>query len=234
MTPNEQEAPHLSEQYYKTRKSLVLFSGLLFAYELIGIDIRSQPLENLAVEVRSPQATPWALLILVLYFMLRYVIEWYQSSYLRRNMRVAKIDFTSTLIISGLALATFGIQRILDIQIADKIFSNPQFLWGAFSVFFGSISLIYPLIRGPLFGFKYQMSRFVKSGVAFIFLYSLAAGLWSTWRYGWEGHLLGGLFGLLLTAMVPLMALSVKIIGRILKAPGSKDAAPNLRAGADV
>lgn len=58
----------LSEQYYKSRKQLMLFSGLFFVYEFIGFDVPEKPLANTDIIIKSPQAVPLVLLILVVYF----------------------------------------------------------------------------------------------------------------------------------------------------------------------
>lgn len=132
--------PQLTEQYFKTRKSLALFSGLLFAWEFIGIEIPSKPFENLNVKIKSPQAAPYVLLILVVYFTIRLLIEWYQSSYMRRELRTSKIDLSLSLAIPIVAIVTFTIQRILDIQVADKI------------THLGNYAYIIPILSGFLIG----------------------------------------------------------------------------------
>lgn len=126
--PTNPEIPHLAEQYYKARKSLALFSGLLFAWEFIGLEITAQPVANLDIRIKSPEAAPYVLLILVLYFTLRLVIEWKQSVEERRAMWVSRFDFWTSLSIPGIALATFSIQRILNIQVADKILATDPFI----------------------------------------------------------------------------------------------------------
>ena len=69
--------PPLSEQYLKSRKQLALYSGLLFAWEFIGIKLPG-PNEvlfpNLNISLKSPQAVPWVLIALIFYFGFRTVI----------------------------------------------------------------------------------------------------------------------------------------------------------------
>src|SRR5688572_28866186 len=115
------EPTHLTEQYYKARKNLALFSGLLFAWEFIGIDVTPRPIESLDVQIKTPEAFPYILLILVLYFTLRVVIEWHQSSELRRSMWVSRVDYALSLSIPIIAIVTFVTQRLLEIQIAEAI-----------------------------------------------------------------------------------------------------------------
>ncbi len=49
------------------------------------------------------------------------MIEWYQSSLERRTTRTSKVDLGVTLAIPAISVITFTLQRLLDIQIADKI-----------------------------------------------------------------------------------------------------------------
>ncbi len=58
----------LSRHYYKNRTQLTLYSGLLLAWELIGLTIPSKPFINSNVEIKNPEAFPIVLLILILYF----------------------------------------------------------------------------------------------------------------------------------------------------------------------
>jgi hypothetical protein len=118
---SEKSSSHLSEQYYKARKQLALYSGLLFAWEFIGIDVPSDPFPNLSIHIKNPQAVPIVLIVLILYFGFRTMLEWYQSAPDRRKFKASKIDFKLTIRLPSIALITFVIQRLLEIEIFDYI-----------------------------------------------------------------------------------------------------------------
>lgn len=66
----------LSGEYHKARKQLMLWSAILFIWELVGIDLdKAKDAEGnvgaLIKSIKSPQAIPWALLIMVGYFVFK-------------------------------------------------------------------------------------------------------------------------------------------------------------------
>lgn len=111
----------LSEQYYKSRKQLALYSALLFAWEFIGIELPENPFQNVDVSIKSPEAVPWVLVALIFYFGYRTLVEWYQSDQARRSLRVSRLDVYPTMAIPTAALVTFGVQGILKIQIVELL-----------------------------------------------------------------------------------------------------------------
>ena len=82
----------LSDQYYKSRKQLMLYSGLFFIYELIGVRVPKQPIPNSKIEFLSPKAVPYVLLLLVIYFFYRTMLGWLQSNPSVRLEKVSKWD----------------------------------------------------------------------------------------------------------------------------------------------
>jgi hypothetical protein len=143
----------LSEEYHNARRQLVLWSGILFAWELIGINLENITGEigAFAKSIRSPEAIPWVLLILVGYFFYRLMIEWLQCEPQRRARRVSKVDFATSLGIAIIAFLLFSVQRLfVDFRVADKIASLE--LIEVFSIAFGVTSfffmrLIYGMLR---------------------------------------------------------------------------------------
>src|SRR4051794_36387991 len=94
----------LTSEYHKARKQLMLWAGILLIWEFVGIDLeKAKETEGnvgaLVKSIKSPQAVPWVLLILVGYFLFKLTVEWYQCSEARRNMKVAKIDFRSAWVV---------------------------------------------------------------------------------------------------------------------------------------
>jgi len=119
------EPPALPQEYYKTRRQLMLWSGILFAWELIGVDLEMAATAGGNVgtalkAIKSPQAIPWTILILVLYFLFRFSIEWRQASTSRRVLWPAKIDFFSSWTIAWLATSLYMGQRYAHFQVANN------------------------------------------------------------------------------------------------------------------
>ena len=114
----------LSSEYHKARKQLMLWAGILFIWELVGIDLEKAKEAGgnagaIITAIRSPQAVPWVLLILVGYFLFRFTVEWYQSNEGRRKMRVARIDFFTSWFISLFAYALYIGQTVRRVQFAN-------------------------------------------------------------------------------------------------------------------
>ena len=123
----------LSEPYHKARRNYAGFSGLLIAWELIGIEIDKVPFQNLNVTLKSPNATPYILMILLAYFAFRTVIEWYQCDPVRRESIPSRIDLYAAHFLGFSSIVLYAVQRALDYQIAD-LFDK------------GSLSLVIPFM----------------------------------------------------------------------------------------
>jgi len=107
----------LSPEYHKAHKQLMLWAAILFIWELVGIDLdRAKEAGGnvgaIVSAIKSPQAVPWVLMILVAYFLFKTTVEWYQCSSARRSLRVAKIDFAAAWIVPLTAYALSSYQRI--------------------------------------------------------------------------------------------------------------------------
>lgn len=121
----------LSTEYHKARKQLMLWAGILFIWELVGIDLEIAKEAGgnpgaLVKSIKSPQAIPWVLVILVGYFLFKTTIEWHQCNEGRRRLRASKIDFISTWVVSGLAYALYVGQAIGRVQFADLFDKVPM------------------------------------------------------------------------------------------------------------
>ena len=115
------EIPGVTEEYAHARRAYGLISALLMAWELIGVELESSPVENFKITIKSPQAAPYVLIVLILYFSVRTTIEWYQIDVRRRNLFVSRFDFAMAHVIAGAALGLFAVQTLLRIQIANNI-----------------------------------------------------------------------------------------------------------------
>lgn len=135
-TPRDPQA--LSSEYHKARKQLMLWAGILFIWELVGIDLEKARQAGgnagaIITAIKSPQAVPWVLLILVAYFLFKTAIEWYQCNESRRRLKVSRIDFLSAVAVTVLAYALYAYQAIKRVQLADALtyYSVYSFFSGA-------------------------------------------------------------------------------------------------------
>jgi hypothetical protein len=137
----------LTSEYHKARKQVLLWAGILFIWELVGIDLEKAKEAGgnagaIITAIKSPQAVPWVLVILVVYFLFKVTIEWYQCNPARRALRVSRVDFLSAWAIPLLAFALGIYQAIRNVQLADRVFSPG----GSPEVFSILLTLAIPLI----------------------------------------------------------------------------------------
>lgn len=123
----------------------MLWAAILFVWELVGIDLeKARESEGyvgaLIKSIKSPQAIPWALLIVVAYFLFKCTIEWHQCSKARRRTRASRIDYFSGWLASLMAGALYFGQTISHIQIAD-ILQRPG-KWAILLGFFVGVLLV--------------------------------------------------------------------------------------------
>jgi hypothetical protein len=162
--PREPRA--LSNEYHKARKQLMLWAGILFIWELVGIDLeKAKDAEGnvgaIIRSIRSPQAVPWALLILVGYFLFKFTIEWYQCNAHRRSFRVAKVDFVSAWIVALLAYALYIYQAVNRVQFADIIQRSNKWLSIGCGVFSGLLLGAFIVRRWNLRGVKFERFDYI-------------------------------------------------------------------------
>src|ERR1051326_1822370 len=133
--PNPGRDPQaLTSEYHKARKQLMLWAGILFIWELVGIDLEKAKEAGgnagaIITAIKSPQAIPWVLIILVAYFLFKTTVEWYQCNANRRILRASRIDFTSAWIFAVLALALYIAQTISHVQLANVIRPSTASSW---------------------------------------------------------------------------------------------------------
>ena len=173
---------HLTEQYYKARKSLTLFSGLLFAWEFVGLEITAQPVGNLDLRIQTPEAAPYVLLVLVGYFTVRLSIEWQQSPPARRATPPSRCDLALSLAIPVIAALTFGIQRFSDVKVAQALIAPSGS--AVFGGIFVGLPVGYWLARRPLFGFDFPPDRPVLVGLAAIATVGVVVTIAEFWSQG--------------------------------------------------
>jgi hypothetical protein len=108
----------------------MLWSSLLFIWELVGIDLEKAKETGgnagaIITAIKSPQAIPWVLLILVIYFVFKTTVEWYQNNVVRRSLRASRVDFASGWIVALIAVGLYIAQTIARAQLADVVQARP-------------------------------------------------------------------------------------------------------------
>ncbi len=120
------DAPALSAEYHKARKQLMFWSAILLIWSLVGVDLEKAKEAEGGVgavvnSIKSPQAVPWALVILAVYFAFKFTVEWYQCNAARRRLRASKADFISAWVVLALANILYFGQLISQVQFADAL-----------------------------------------------------------------------------------------------------------------
>jgi hypothetical protein len=141
-TRRQREPQPLSGEYHKARKELVLWAGILLIWSLIGVDLEKAretggTVGAVVAAIKSPQAVPWVLIILVLYFLFKTNVEWLQCNLPRRNTAAAKVDFTSGWIVSLVAICLYVAQAVTQLQFADQIKYSARLQSYVYGLFLG-------------------------------------------------------------------------------------------------
>ena len=189
----------LTSEYHKARKQLMLWAGILFIWELVGIDLDKAKEAGgnagaVVGAIKAPQAVPWAFLTLILYFGFKLRIEWGQCNHLRRQMRESRVDYYSAFFVASIAFILYLAQAISHIQFANAVQGSSRF-----ESFFAGIVLctsVGIIIRLVTRWHPPDMNRRVAIVVIIVGLVS-ALELWNRSRF-----LQWMLYGLLLGSVV--------------------------------
>lgn len=132
--------PLFSAEYHKARRQLLLWSAILFGWALIGLDLEKLKesggnVGSFLKALKSPEAIPWAILILVFFFLYRYWVEWRQCDLKRRVFFVARVDFYVSLGIPTSAILLYFGQLFWDVQLADVLGEESVFMRYTYAVF---------------------------------------------------------------------------------------------------
>ena len=121
------DIPHLSPEYYKARKNYNLFVGLLFIWEFVGVELSNMPIQNINIKLKSPDAAPYVLLTLLIFYSYRVTIEWHQSNFDRRTYLQSKVDYFISHFLAFSSVIIFLIQSKTGKQIFEIIFIKETF-----------------------------------------------------------------------------------------------------------
>jgi hypothetical protein len=113
--------PEFAEAYMKAHRTYGAVAGLLLAWEVIGIDLSREPLTDLKITFKSPEAAPWVLAALLIYFSFRLTVEWYQTDPTRRRLRASIVDYFAAHAIAAASLIVLLVQRAIQRQLFSFI-----------------------------------------------------------------------------------------------------------------
>ena len=122
------EVPDFTQEYHKARRGYGIVCALFLAWELIGVDVSEAPLENFRITFKSPQAVPYILFALLVYFAFRFTLEWHQSGVSRRRLNTSKIDYWTAHGIALVALGIYFYQTLSNVQIVNELFPSQNIL----------------------------------------------------------------------------------------------------------
>ena len=205
----------LSPEYHKAHKQLMLWSAILFIWELVGIDLSKAKeaggnVGPIFTVLKSPQAVPWVLLLLVGYFFFKCVVEWGQCDANRRKVRYARIDFISALSVSTAAIALYITQAISHVQLADLL-QTPKAESLITGMFIGAV------VTFTIYQFQGEEAPSQSYALPFVAFLPLIAKLF--WSYGspliWSFVLIGLFVG-------PIPIIAVAFLLKKLRPPKGK------------
>jgi hypothetical protein len=205
----------LSGEYHKAHKQLMLWSTILLIWELIGVDLSKAKdaggnIGPIVTALKSPQAVPWALAGLVVYFLFKCSVEWAQCHVDRRKIRFARVDFISAWIVALAALALYVGQALSRAQLANTIQGST-----VFDSILGGAMLGFLLISGAQAFWSYKTRHKWSQHALGFFIMGLAGFstvgflIWKARPIIWRYFLLGlgttsiiGLFAGLMSKIV--------------------------------
>jgi len=131
--------PEASEPYHRARKQTVLWSSVLLAWELIGIDLAeiSGGPGSVAKSIQRPEWIPIVLVLGVIYFYVRFGIERAQLDKQRTEMLSLKVDHGLTSGIGAFAILVASVVWVWPLK--QKITASVPAMIVALCVFVAAI-----------------------------------------------------------------------------------------------
>jgi hypothetical protein len=144
----------LSSEYHRAHKQLMLWSAILFIWEFVGIDLEQAKTAEgyvgaIVKSLKSPQAVPWVLLALVVYFVMKCVLEWGQCQMERRKVPLARTDFFLALTFAASAVLLYFVQALRGIQVADIIQRSAAARAVVWGIVFGVLLALLFMVIAP-------------------------------------------------------------------------------------
>jgi hypothetical protein len=109
------------DPYRNARKLYVLISAVLWGWTLFGATIGAQPSRDLDLTIGSPDAVPYVLVALVLYFAVRFSLEWFQIPPENRSERFLLIDFRVCHCIGAASISAMLAKSLTQVPLAGEV-----------------------------------------------------------------------------------------------------------------
>ncbi len=176
------ETPHFHQAYYSARKAYALFSGLSLLYSLVGLRIGTKPFSSIDIELLAPSAIPVILILLVIYYGFRYIIEWRQTNYDRREFTISKLDFALSHTLALLTIAVFIYQQLSDSLVFDSDSAIKTFIFSIIKITIIEIVFMSVVITDSYFKFLKKISQDIL--ILFISIILYASSIACYYIYG--------------------------------------------------
>lgn len=115
----------MTDAFRRARKNYILFAALFIAWELIGFELEDRASSMVNVTIKSPEAAPWVLVILVIYFSYRLSIEWMQLEQRIKDTLPIRIEMAVSHCIAIFPIGLWSFQKVSNSQISHMLWLNP-------------------------------------------------------------------------------------------------------------
>lgn len=181
--PAPKKLPPLPGTYHKARARLVLFSAVLLFWDVVGIQLSAIPGTGLE-PTKNPEAIPWLVALVVLYFGGRLWVEWLQCDPERRSVRACRIDHFASYGIAVFALGVFVFQQVTTLRVAELL-SEATWVGTLVGIGLGAMSLQLLVYSDVLGLWVFSLLLFVFGGVGYALRSNFQQPLleWSVTQY---------------------------------------------------
>ena len=112
------------DAYHKARRQFTLFSGILIIWEYIGVHVGKEVKLNgvdVMATIDHPEIIPFVIFLLVLYFALRFTIEWQQCPKPQRHQNAMVADVVVTYLVGLAATIVYSLQKLSTFRLTESL-----------------------------------------------------------------------------------------------------------------
>jgi hypothetical protein len=112
-----------SDQYLKSKRNLVLFSGLLLLSATVGLNVVAEESGShfLPIALRDANYFDDVIALLVIYFAYQMMLFWYAQATTVRRLMHYKIDFGASIVMAGISVTLYASQFVGNVSFGDAI-----------------------------------------------------------------------------------------------------------------